>query len=83
MKKRLNFQCWNCDRDYAMIRELDGKPQLIVACPYCEKEAVVDLKPFQTQVATVYRGGGEATSNVVEGYNFPDVIPTVPVNDKM
>ena len=56
----------------------------LVACPYCEKEAVVDLKPFQTQVKTVYRGDGESTSNAVDDYDFPGVIPTAaPANDKI
>lgn len=72
-KKRLTFRCWNCDKEYAMTIEIDGEPTIIVACPYCEKEAVADLDRIPQKVTVVYRGGQETT---VAEYDFPAVIPT-------
>ncbi|MCE7987728.1 MAG: hypothetical protein DYG89_41725 [Caldilinea sp. CFX5] len=72
-KQRLTFRCWHCGRTYAMTRELDGQPTLIVACPFCEKEAVVDLDPYRKSITVVHKGLDDAA---VEEYAFPDVIPT-------
>ena len=76
MKERLKFLCWNCDREYSMTREIAGKPELIVACPFCEKEAVVDLAPYRTKVTPVYRGAEQTISAAGEAYNLPPVIPS-------
>lgn len=75
MKKRLTFLCWSCDREYSMTRDLDGRPRLLVACPFCEKEAVVDLDPYRDKTTPVYKSSG-APSPTVETYTFPAVIPT-------
>ncbi len=75
MKKRLTFSCWNCDREYSMTREIDGKPKLFVACPYCEKEAVVDLDPFRRSDVSIYKSLN-APETTVDIYAFPSVIPT-------
>ncbi len=75
-KRRLTFRCWNCEKTYAMTRELDGQPTLIVACPYCEKEAVVDLDPYRQSITVVHKGVDEST---VAEYAFPDhPLPTSP-----
>ena len=75
MKKlRLEFRCWNCDKTYHMTRQIDDEPTLIVACPYCEKEGVVNLDPYHSPTIIVQRGDKPATS--ADGYNFPAVIPT-------
>lgn len=73
-KVRLKFDCWHCHRLYEMTHEIDGQPTLIVACPYCEKEGVVDLNPFRPKMTIVLRGDKPATS--ADNYNFPAVIPT-------
>jgi len=74
-KKRLTFRCWHCGKDYKMTRELDGKSTVIVvACPYCEKEAVAELGDPQ-KITVVHKGLEDAT---VEGYDFPDPLPTSP-----
>lgn len=75
MKKRLNFRCWNCDREYAMTLELEGKPQIIVTCPFCDKEATVDLDKYREPTTSIYKGETPETSQS-ETYAFPPVIPT-------
>lgn len=76
MKKRLTFQCWNCDRAYTMIREIAGRPQLIVACPFCMEEGVVDLNPYRDSTTPIYKGAGELAEAALPAYTFPTVIPT-------
>lgn len=78
MKKRLKFQCCYCGQEYSMTREIEGKPQLIVVCPFCEKEAVVDLDPYRKRDTTVFRGDKPKSTNDAEGYDLPPVIPTSP-----
>ena len=55
MKKRLKFECWKCTREYSLTLELEGKPKLNVACPFCEAEAVVELNPSKITVDEVYK----------------------------
>ena len=44
MEKRLVFRCWNCGRKYSLFKEITNQQELIVACPFCNKEAVVKLE---------------------------------------
>ena len=53
MSKRLKFKCWNCSKTYTLYKEITDEQTLIVACPFCSKEAVVDLKPFRKPKASV------------------------------
>lgn len=78
MKRRLKFKCWNpdCNREYSMTREIVGNPQIIVACPICGKEGVVDLDPFRDSTVPVYQSDGTSVAPPIPIYNFPDVIPT-------
>jgi hypothetical protein len=76
MKKRLTFRCWKCAREYSMIREIEGQPQLIVACPFCLEEGVVDLNPYRDAKRVVYRGDGAPPDAALPAYTFPAVIPT-------
>jgi DNA-directed RNA polymerase subunit RPC12/RpoP len=76
MKKRFTFKCWNCGKTYTLLREITETQELIVACPFCEKEAIVKLEPFKRDVKSMLRGAeGEADSIGFE-YDFPDVLPT-------
>ena len=75
MKMRLTFSCWNCDREYSLTREIGGKPKLIVACPYCEKEAVADLNPIPDSTTSIYKSLNPPETTI-ETYKFPIVIPT-------
>ncbi len=75
MKKRLKFLCCYCDREYSMTREITGKPTLLVACPFCEKEAVVDLDPYRKNTTSIFKSV-DAPDKAIEAYDFPAVLPT-------
>lgn len=78
MRKRIKMKCWHCDREYSLLRDLDvdEKPRLIVECPFCENEAVVDLAPFRTEKVDVLQSGDAAETGSV--LDLPDVLPTSP-----
>jgi hypothetical protein len=82
MTKRFTFQCWNCDKTYTLFREIGEDQKLIVACPYCDKEAVVDLTPFWKRKTTirVVRGEGEGKSVVSSELELPEILPTQPAD---
>lgn len=76
MKKRLSFKCWNCTRIYSLFKEISDEQKLIIACPFCNQEAVVDLNPFRTEKKTVVRGPENEDQAAGYEYNFPNPIPT-------
>jgi DNA-directed RNA polymerase subunit RPC12/RpoP len=78
MKKRFTFKCWNedCKRTYTLFKEITKEQELIVACPYCNAEAVVKLEPFKKKKQTVLRGTGDDEQSIVFEYDFPEVFPT-------
>ena len=76
MKKRFTFKCWNCSRTYTLLREITKEQILTVACPYCNTEAVVDLKPFRKEKKVVMRGNGKDEQNLGEEFELPDILPT-------
>jgi hypothetical protein len=82
MEKRLTFKCWHCDREYSLLRDLSHGPKLLVACPFCEKEAVVDLSPYRSEVVGIYQSQSSGTEAVGEAYRLPDVLPTIVPDDQ-
>lgn len=76
-KKRYTFQCWNCAQTYTLQREITAEQIWIVACPYCQKEAVVQLQPYKKPKATsIFRGDGPEDGPDLAQYDLPEVIPT-------
>jgi DNA-directed RNA polymerase subunit RPC12/RpoP len=75
MKKRLTFECWNCTQTYTLYREFSAEQVLTVACPYCNAEGVVDLKPYPKK-RVVMRGDKEGEPLLVEEPDLPDVLST-------
>ena len=75
MNKRLKLQCWNCPKTYFETLEIIDQQEVIVRCPYCRAEAVVDLKPYRKKTVTVYRGENKAAQGD-EDLQLPDVLPT-------
>lgn len=74
MKKRFTFKCWSCSRKYTIFREITKDQEVIVACPYCHAEAVVDLSPYPRKKA-VLRGEGN-TVQEIEELDLPEILPT-------
>jgi hypothetical protein len=76
MQRRLKFSCWNCKQEYSLLREVEGRPKLLVECPFCEHEAVVDLAPYRDETTTVMRGDKSRLPTGAPGITIPDVLPT-------
>ena len=76
MKKRFTFKCWNCERKYTLFREITDEQVLTVACPYCNAEGVVDLKPHRKQTKIVVRREGDDEQSVGEELDLPKVLLT-------
>jgi hypothetical protein len=78
MQTRLTFLCWNCSRQYSLLRELEGMPKLAVKCPYCAKAGVVDLDPYRESQVEVFKGDKSDKDHIGKALNLPDIIPTTP-----
>lgn len=76
MKKRFKFQCWNCPKTYTLFREITDQQELIVACPYCNVDAVVDLNPFRKEKKTVLRGESDDEQSLGVKLQLPEILPT-------
>jgi len=76
MKKRQAFRCWNCLRIYTLFKEFTNQQELIVPCPFCNKEAVVKLEPFRKEKKSLLRGEADGDETIGYEYQFPEVIPT-------
>lgn len=71
MRKELTFQCWNCSRTYNQTTDLTVQERLIVSCPHCRVEAVVDLSQFKDAKKIVMRGNND------EEQNWWDALPEI------
>lgn len=82
MKKRLEFQCWNCPKTYTLLRDVEeGNPQLSVGCPFCGAAAIVDLYPYRKPIDTIYKiesPQNRAPDETETVYELPDILPTQP-----
>jgi len=76
MKKRVKFQCWNCPKTYSQNMEITDEQKIIVTCPFCHVEAVVDLRPYSKEVSTVLKKIGDKEQDPEEEFNLPDIFPT-------
>jgi len=71
------YNCWNCERNYTLFREITDEQTLTVACPFCHAEGVVQLQPFRKQKKkTVMRGGNEGDQPPGEELMLPEILPT-------
>lgn len=76
MGKRLKFKCWNCSRTYSLYKEVSEEQVLIAPCPYCNAEAVVDLKPYPKGKKSILRGEGNGEQISGNELQLPDILPT-------
>lgn len=77
MEKRVKLKCWNCQREYSLLRDV-GQAKLFVACPFCGAEGEVDLAPWRDPAMNIQKGGGAAEAGLGDALNLPDVLPTQP-----
>jgi len=80
-KQRPDFVCWQCRRHFGQTLELERQTQVLVECPYCHAECLVELEPYQISITEVMRGGpAVAGPDDSDGppiaYHFPDRVPT-------
>jgi len=75
-KERLTFACWHCQREYTLLRATDGAAQWFVQCPYCEKEAVVDLAPYRKPGTDIFKSVDAPPAQPGDTLTLPAVIPT-------
>lgn len=78
MSKKLKLQCWNCPKTYFETLDITDQQEIIVRCPYCRAEAVVNLKPYRKKTMTVIkhidlRNLGNENN---EELQLPDTLPT-------
>jgi DNA-directed RNA polymerase subunit RPC12/RpoP len=78
MSKKLKLQCWNCPKTYFATLDITDQQEVIVRCPYCKAEAVVNLKPYRRKTMTVLKHIDLRTlsNESNEEIQLPDVLPT-------
>jgi hypothetical protein len=83
MDKRIKLECWNCERVYSLFKHLDvdEEPKLIVECPFCESEGVVNLAIYPRELVEIYKAGEGETQTVGYTLDLPDVLPTSPLEE--
>lgn len=77
MNKRLKLQCWNCPKTFFETLDL-AKQKTIITCPYCNVEAVVDLRLYGKNNEIVMRHLDLHTPNNENNkeLDLPDILPT-------
>jgi len=81
MKKRLKFECWNCDTVFSLLLETDEKPDLVSECPYCSEEVLIELEPHRKKWTTIFRADSQGDSKILSDDAFPEIIPTKKPNN--
>ena len=81
MEKRVKLLCWNCKQEYSLLKELQGSPRLFVECPFCEREGVVDLAPYRSEVIDVMAAAESPGKIVGQTLDLPPVLPTAPLEE--
>jgi len=81
-RQRPTFTCCNCERPFGETIDPDDQAELIVVCPYCEAECIVDLQPYRDHDSTpILRTTGTAAASGDDQtgsarYRFPERVPT-------
>lgn len=76
MKQRLKYRCWNCERVFSLLLEIDEKPDILSECPYCNEDVLIELDPYRDKLKTVFRNASSADSEHPAGDAFPEIIST-------
>lgn len=78
---RFNFRCWKVDcighrKPYSLTRRVNQE-RLIVTCPYCGAEGVVELANYRREQNIVAASGDSEVT--LEDFVLPEVLPTNPL----
>ena len=76
MEKRFKFRCWQCKEVYSLYRETDLRQKMTVACPFCDRKAVVDFSLFPKKPVGVLRDISSSQNASREEIQLPDILPT-------
>ncbi len=76
MEQRRIFKCWSCRRNFSLLRKIDGQMQIEIVCPFCYKEGVVDLGPYNNPCSEIFRSSAPHHCPKSHEVNFPEVIMT-------
>lgn len=83
MEKQLKFQCWQCDRVFTLLKDIEGQPSLIVECTFCAAEAEVDLAPYRETAVSIQKSIDLDALEAGEFIDLPDdALPTTPIKAK-
>jgi hypothetical protein len=74
MRTRPTFECWQCERTFGQVVDLEGEPVLLLECPYCGAECQVDMAPYRQRIVTVTRDEDAGPRTV--RYELPETVPT-------
>lgn len=72
MAKHLKLQCWNCPKVYFYSLDDAGQQEVVVSCPYCRADGILDLRPYPDMDRMVYRRGESESSPLDDD----DILPT-------
>jgi hypothetical protein len=79
MIKHYKFRCWKCRRVYYESLEITNQQKVIVTCPYCWAEAVVNLESYYKELKTVLKRDGDNKTDTSPQKEFqaPEIFPTL------
>ena len=77
--KRYKFRCWKCRKEYFGPLEITGQQKVIVTCPYCHMQAVVNLQPYYKELRIVLKREEYNATDIQreEGFQPPEIFPTL------
>lgn len=76
MNHRQQYRCWHCNEQYGLLLPEEEVARFIVQCPYCGKEATIELKDYPKK-RDIYRNANNGSRPGNE-YELPEVIMTQP-----
>ena len=76
MEQRRIYKCWNCRRNYSLLRELDGQLEIAIICPFCYKEGIVDLNHYLEEAVEVVNSTPPHQNHAWQTLNLPEIILT-------
>jgi hypothetical protein len=77
MEQRIVISCWNCKRNYCILRDIAGPMQLTIKCPYCYKEGVVKLNDHLERGVEVIRSYSLSGDTIKRGNEYSSTFDSV------